>query len=211
MKKNIVFFSVLICLLFSGCAKEKTLPESVNSITDEIEKGESLPESVNSITSESEKGESLPESVNSITDEIEKGKSLPESTDPIMDYDNGQALRVEEGESYTETDMTLKVVDNNVFFNASTFDGRKDLGVLTTAKSSKSTLTIALSVASGTVELVTVVGNDVTTIAECGKETKSISETVEIVLDPNQNYYVIQLVGDNCRDIELTMGITQNA
>lgn len=193
-KKNIVFFSVLICLLFSGCAKEKMLPESVNSIADETEMGESLPESVNSTADESESGE-----------------SLPESPDPFVDYGDLQTYRVEVGESYTETDMTLKVVDNNVFFKASTFNGRKDLGVLTTAKSSKSTLTIDLSIASGTVELVTVVGNDVTTIIECGKETKSISETVEIVLEPNQNYYVIQLVGDNCRDIELTMGIIQNA
>lgn len=194
MKKIIVFFTVFVCILFSGCERNETFSLNEDSIADE-----------------NEKGESLPESVNSIADKIEKGESLPESTDPIIVYDNAQALRVEVGESYTETDMVLNIVDNNAFFKASTFDGRKDLCVLTTAKSSKSTLTIDLSVASGTVELVTVVGNDVTTIAECGKETKSISETVEITLEPNQNYYVIQLVGDNCRDIELTMGINQNA
>ena len=160
MKKIIVFFNVLLCLLFSGC---------------------------------------------------EKVEILPESTVPLMDYDNGQALKVEVGESYTQTDMVLNIADNNVSFKASAFDGRKDLCVLTTAKSTKSTVTIALSVESGTVEIVTVVGDDVTKIVECSDETKSISDTVEITLEPNQNYYVIQLVGDNCRDIELKMGISKDA
>lgn len=165
MKKIFILFNVLVCLLFSGCEKGETLPESVNSITDEM----------------------------------------------IVGYDNGQALKVPTGESYSETDMIINISDDNVSFKASTFDGRKDLCVLTTAKRTKSTLTIDLSVDSGTVEIVTVVGDDVTTIAEYGNETKSISETVEITLEPNQNYYVIQLVGDNCRDIELTMGINRNA
>lgn len=194
MKKIIVFFSVLICLLFSGCENRETLPESVDSITDEIENGESLPENINSIM-----------------DKIENGESLPENIDPIIEYDNVPTLRVEDGDSYTETDMALNTADNNVSFKASAFDGRKTLGVLVTGKSFKSTLTIALSIESGTAKIVTVVGDSVTTITECGNETKSISGTFEIALEPDQNYYVIQLVGDNCCDIELTMGISNDA
>lgn len=144
-----------------------------------------------------ERNETFSLNVNSITDENNFG------------YNDDQTLRVVAAESYTETDMVIDISDNIVSFKASEFDGRKDLCVLVSGDNSNSSHAITLSVQSGTAEIVTVIGDNIKTLAECGGETKSISKTVEFAIE--RGNYVVQLVGDNCRDIELTIGINKNA
>lgn len=111
--------------------------------------------------------------------------------------------------SYSETDMVTDTSYDNVLCTAAAFDGRKNLCVLASGKTSRSTLAIALSLTSGTSEIVIVNGGNIQTAVECGSETKSISKTVEIALEPDKKY-IVQLVGNNCRDIELTIGINRD-
>lgn len=126
--------------------------------------------------------------------------------DSVFSYDDDYTIY---DTGYSETDMVTDTSYDSVLCTAAAFDGRKDLCVLASGKSSRSTLSIALSLTSGTAEIVIVNGGNIQTAVECGSETKSISKTVEIALDPNKKY-IVQLVGNNCRDIELTMGINRD-
>lgn len=127
------------------------------------------------------------------------------SSDEIHDfYDNHPNLN----ESYSETDMVIDVLGDIVSCKAAEFHGRRSLCVLWSGKKSKANFNISFSLSSGNAEIVMINGGNEQTVAEYNGETKIILQNVELDVAP-QTQIRIMLVGDNCRDMELTMRINQ--